>query len=89
MYSKNIDGNTYTLVRVFPKTGRTHQIRIHLSSIGHPVAGDKIYCASNLLENDNIVFSRLMLHAEILGFIDPENQKFHRFKSPLPNEFKI
>jgi len=89
IYSKNIDGNFYTLMRVFPKTGRTHQIRIHLSSIGHPVAGDKIYCASNLLENDNILFGRLMLHAEILGFIDPENQKFHRFKSPLPNEFKI
>ena len=89
IYSKNIDGNFYTLMRVFPKTGRTHQIRIHLSSIGHPVAGDKIYCASNLLENDNILFGRLMLHAEILGFIDPENQKFHSFKSPLPNEFKI
>ena len=89
IYSKNIDGNFYTLIRVFPKTGRTHQIRIHLSSIGHSVAGDKIYCASNLLENDNILFGRLMLHAEILGFIDPENQKFHRFKSPLPNEFKI
>ncbi len=89
IYSKNINGDFYTLVRVFPKTGRTHQIRIHLSSIGHPVAGDKIYCAANLLEKDDIAFNRLMLHAEVLGFISPKDQKFHRFKSPLPNEFKI
>lgn len=89
IHTKIIEGNPYTIVRVFPKTGRTHQIRVHLSSIGHPVAGDVIYCATNLLEIDSFVFNRLMLHAEILGFIHPETLKFSRFKSPLPNEFKI
>ena len=84
-----IDGNSYTQARVFPKTGRTHQIRVHLSAIGHPVAGDTIYCSSNLLKLDTDIFKRLMLHAELLGFISPTNKKFCRYKSPLPNEFKI
>lgn len=85
----NIEESFYTLAKVFLKTGRTHQIRVHLNAINHPVAGDKIYCANNLLEKDLNIFSRMMLHAHFLGFTNPTTQKFQRFESPLPKEFKI
>ncbi len=84
-----IEGRIYTLAKVFPKTGRTHQIRVHLSAIGHPVAGDPIYCAKNVLELDIKSFGRMMLHARFLGFLSPQTQKFQRFEAPLPNGFKI
>lgn len=84
-----LEEKCYTLAKAFPKTGRTHQIRVHLSAIGHSVAGDPIYCAKNLLEMDINLFNRLMLHAEILGFLSPTTGKFCRYKSPLPKEFKI
>lgn len=84
-----IDSHTYTLGRAFPKTGRTHQIRVHLSAIGHSIVGDGIYCPKNLLEIGLETFGRMMLHAKILGIISPSDNKFHRFESPLPKEFKI
>jgi 23S rRNA pseudouridine1911/1915/1917 synthase len=86
-----LEGNkiAYTLVKVLPKTGRTHQIRIHLSAIGHPIAGDPIYCSNNLLKIDESLFSRLMLHARFLGFTHPKTQKFRRFEAPLPKEFLL
>lgn len=81
--------NTYTLVRVFPKTGRTHQIRVHLSAIGHPVAGDSIYCSKNLLKDDIEVFNRMMLHSRFLGFLNPKTHKFQRFEAHLPKQFQV
>jgi 23S rRNA pseudouridine1911/1915/1917 synthase len=83
------DNLLFTIAKVFPKTGRTHQIRVHMSAIGHPVVGDKIYCANNLLEKDIELFGRMMLHARILGIKNPTDEKFRRFESPLPKEFKI
>jgi 23S rRNA pseudouridine1911/1915/1917 synthase len=79
----------YTFLKVMPKTGRTHQIRVHLSAIGHSIAGDVIYCANNLLEIDLKLFSRLMLHARILGFLNPKTLKFQRFEAPLPKDFQL
>ncbi len=84
-----IDNEFYTTVKAFPKTGRTHQIRVHLSAIGHPIVGDVIYCTKKLLEKDEKSFGRLMLHARYLGFLDPKTQKFKTFESPLPTSFKI
>lgn len=85
----NIGENYYTLLKVMPKTGRTHQIRVHLSAIGHSIVGDKIYCANNLLELDSNTFKRLMLHARTLEFLNPKTQKFQRFKAPLPIDFQL
>ena len=85
----NLGGHVYTLADVFPKTGRTHQIRVHFFAIQHPIAGDIIYCAQNLLKIDLKLFNRMMLHAEVLGFVSPSTGKFKRFISPLPKEFKI
>lgn len=81
--------NYYTLLKVMPKTGRTHQIRVHLSAIGHSIVGDIIYCAKNLLEIDSNAFTRLMLHARTLGFLNPKTLKFQRFEAPLPNDFQL
>jgi 23S rRNA pseudouridine1911/1915/1917 synthase len=85
----NVEGNYYTLSKVFIKTGRTHQIRVHMSSIGHPVAGDNLYCPKNLLEIGLNTFGRMMLHARVLEIIIPSDQKSYHFESPLPKEFKI
>ncbi len=69
-----------SLLRLEPFTGRTHQLRVHLAFIGHPILGDKKYGKNN-------AFSRLALHAQSLGFIHPATGKFVEFSSPLPQEF--
>ena len=84
-----VDGLDYTLLKILPKTGRTHQIRVHLSAIGHPIVGDTTYCANNLLENDLKAFVRLMLHARLLGFLNPKTKKFQKFEAPLPKIFQF
>jgi 23S rRNA pseudouridine1911/1915/1917 synthase len=63
-------------------TGRTHQIRVHLHHLGHPVLGDKVY-ASQLAKN----FPRQMLHAWKLGFKHPSTSEWKTFKAPLPADF--
>lgn len=75
-----------TLVKVSPKTGRTHQIRVHFKAIGHPLLGDEVYGYGK----KDAVFGveRQMLHAVSLGFFHPRNGRFLRFIAPLPEDFK-
>lgn len=68
----------YTLVEAAPKTGRTHQIRVHLASIGHSVVGDKLYGGGPA--------SRLFLHATGLEFTHPRTNKKVSFTSSLPRK---
>ena len=75
----------YTLLDVFPKTGRTHQIRVHLSSIGHPIAGDWQYKFKRQPLPENL--KRQFLHAHALKF-QLLNGKMAEFKSPLPKDLK-
>lgn len=75
----------YTLLEVSIKTGRTHQIRIHLSSIGHPVAGDKQYKFKRQSSPENL--NRQFLHAFYLKFKLP-NGKIMEFKLDLPKDLK-
>lgn len=70
-----------TLVTVRMHTGRTHQIRVHMSAIGHPIVGDKIYGP-----NGEIKFSRQALHAERIAFTHPVQRKRVEFKSPMPKD---
>lgn len=79
-----------TMIEVFLGTGRTHQIRVHLASIGHPVAGDKTYGKKTELEVNRkvIVIPRQMLHAEILGFKHPVTGETLEFSSPLPEDMR-
>lgn len=73
----------YTLVEVLLKTGRTHQIRVHMSKIGHPVVGDSTYSSG---KNPFGVDSQ-MLHSHILGFVHPTTGKYMEFEAPLPEYF--
>jgi 23S rRNA pseudouridine1911/1915/1917 synthase len=68
-----------TLLELFPKTGRTHQLRVHLSSIGHPIVGDKLYGGRMLL-------NRQFLHAAKLSFKHPKSGELLSFSSDLPKE---
>ncbi len=74
------------LLEVAPATGRTHQIRVHLSAAGHPVLGDRTYGQKTRL--GGVRFLRQMLHASVLGLVHPVTGKYMEFKSPLPPDMK-
>ncbi len=67
------------------ETGRTHQIRIHLSESGHPLLGDRVY--SKRYQGELFSAPRVMLHAHTLGFSHPTDERLMRFESPLPGDF--
>ena len=75
----------YTLLEILPKTGRTHQIRVHLASIGFPVVGDKIYGKSKKLNKLNL--SRHFLHAQTISFVLPSGKSV-KIQAPLPEDLK-
>lgn len=77
-------GSGYSLLRVRIYTGRTHQIRVHMASINHPVLGDPIYSRPDPLFKD----ARMMLHSERLVLTHPISGKRMVFRSPLPERFK-
>lgn len=77
-----------TLCRIRLETGRTHQIRIHLSEAGHPVVGDAVYTRDRLLRGEPLLpAERMMLHAETLGFSHPASEAPLLFESPPPPAF--
>jgi 23S rRNA pseudouridine1911/1915/1917 synthase len=71
-----------SLVECRLHSGRTHQIRVHLHHLGHPVLGDKVYAPRLAKE-----FPRQMLHAWKLGFHHPRTEKWKSFEAPLPDDF--
>jgi 23S rRNA pseudouridine1911/1915/1917 synthase len=78
-----------TFIEVRLGTGRTHQIRVHFASIGHPVLGDKTYGKKVEVESKSkkkILFPRQMLHAELLGFTHPTTGKYLEFSSEIPDD---
>ncbi len=77
----SINGQDYSLLEVFPKTGRTHQIRVHLASIGHPVVGDSLY-GNKKAPNPA---GRLCLHADSIEFEKAPGEKI-RIAADLPKE---
>jgi len=72
--------NDCSLLELEPFTGRTHQLRVHLAFIGHPILGDTKY-------GKNDKFDRMYLHAKSLGFIHPRAKKFMEFSCDIPKEF--
>ncbi len=71
-------------LRLTLTTGRTHQIRVHMSYIGHPVAGDEVYGPHNVIKS----LHGQCLHAKYIGFTHPRTQKFIQFESELPSYFQ-
>ena len=93
--------NGYTLIHAMPKTGRTHQIRVHLESTGHPLAYDPLYGRHSPIrlrefyprfataeEGEEIVLNRLPLHAWKLGFTHPVSHAAMKFEAPIPRDLK-
>lgn len=76
----------YDLLALTPKTGRTHQIRIHLSSLGHPVVGDKLYAFKGIKRQKLLFPERHLLHATKLSLCLFGTS--YQFQSPLPEDFK-
>ena len=76
--------NNYTLLQVQIETGRTHQIRVHLSEIGYPIVGDYTY--SNGKNEFNVIGQ--CLHAQKLEFYHPITQKYMCLEAELPQYFK-
>lgn len=85
-----------TFVQVRPKTGRTHQIRVHLSAMGHPVVGDPLYARKKKLAliRDPVVrksienLRRQALHSHLLAFRHPATGRLMEFTSPLPEDMR-
>ena len=86
----------FSLLSVSIKTGRTHQIRVHLSHIDHPVAGDPVYgygpnwWKKHFPQKNGALLNlkRQMLHSKRLGFVHPVNENFMEFEAPLPDDMK-
>ncbi|GAB1347800.1 RluA family pseudouridine synthase [Ignavibacteriales bacterium] len=90
-----------TLLSLKLKTGRTHQIRVHLSGMGHPIFGDEFYGGRVIRYGDQLpgirarvdnlldLMPRQALHAKTLGFIHPHTKEFLRFDSELPADIKL
>lgn len=76
--------NGFTHIRLRLETGRTHQIRVHMSYIGHPVAGDDVYGPKKVIKK----LDGQCLHAEKIGFIHPKTGEYLEFSSELPDYFK-
>ncbi len=76
----------YSYIECTLETGRTHQIRVHMASIGHPILGDEVYGPKNpKIKN----LEGQTLHAKVLGFIHPDTDEYIEFDSELPVYFKL
>lgn len=74
-----------TMLKLMPKTGRTHQLRLQLAQIGHPVIGDKQYYD---IKKTTMVFRRQALHALKISFIHPQTKRWVAFSAPIPEDIK-
>lgn len=81
-------GKVAAHVLLYPRTGRTHQLRVHLTSLGHPILGDRTYGGLKVSGIDGIEIPRVMLHARTLGFIHPTTGTMEEFTRPVPEDME-
>lgn len=84
LYKK--DNETLSLVKLHPKTGRTHQIRVHLKHINHPIVSDPFYAGRKTSRKDLAWCPRLFLHASEITFTHPTTNKQVHYKADLPED---
>ena len=77
----------FTLIEASLETGRTHQIRVHMAYMKHPLLGDSLYGPAAGKAAGRLGVKRQMLHAGVLGFVHPATGEYMEFESPLPDDF--
>jgi 23S rRNA pseudouridine1911/1915/1917 synthase len=77
----------FSFVKLSPKTGRTHQLRVHMSAIGYPMVGDTMY-GGRIFESGDFTFSRQALHAFELTFVHPVTLNTMTLAAPLPPDIE-
>jgi 23S rRNA pseudouridine1911/1915/1917 synthase len=87
-YEVERDLGRYSLVRATLETGRTHQIRVHMAYIGHPLVGDPVYGKRTQHEAEKLGLERQFLHAHKLGFTLPSSGEWREFVSELPEHLQ-
>ena len=86
--NKNLGKEWYTLVNLFPKTGRTHQLRVHLKHLRHPIVADKLYLKKKRYQADLKWCERHFLHAVAIEFRNPTNGKMLQVSASIPNDLE-
>lgn len=81
------EGESFSYVKLLPKTGRTHQLRVHLKAISRPIVCDEMYADTYMSKSNNLGLTRLALHAHVLEFDLPKGGR-ERFIAPVPQEFE-
>ena len=84
----SIINNQYSILELSPHTGRTHQLRKHLKSIGHPIVSDPIYGFRKKLKSDLSWCPRLFLHAQFISFLHPTTGEQMEHVAPLPSDLR-
>jgi len=88
---------SFSLVELYPQTGRTHQLRVHMSSIGHPIVGDRMYGGGPVYRSqlegkadqaEGPIITRQALHAHTIAFQHPRTGKRMELSAPLPKDFR-
>ncbi len=78
------ENKEYSLITLFPQTGRTHQLRVHMAYIHHPIVADPLYGGRSGVEKDKLISERMFLHAASLSFEDPVTGEEVTVDAPLP-----
>jgi 23S rRNA pseudouridine1911/1915/1917 synthase len=73
---------------LYPRTGRTHQLRVHLASLGHPILGDPTYGGRKVCSVNGLAVPRVMLHARMLGFSHPVTGTLCEYERPSPPDME-
>lgn len=81
-------GEAFSYMKLIPKTGRTHQLRVHLKAIDRPIVGDVLYGGKKRETSNNLDLNRLALHAHVLELTLPGGNR-ERFIAPVPHEFEL
>ena len=81
--SKEKENQSFDVIQCILETGRTHQIRVHLASLGHPLLGDTLYGTFSSF------ISRQALHAYIVEFVHPISKEKVMYEAPIPEDFKV